>query len=90
MIQIDPIGLGAPSYLSIDGFKDCLDEETKEGYTSLCLPKEKPVACNEDSWLEILKVFPGDFCSNDDEETEITDEKETEIKGKCRGHSISS
>ena len=80
---MDLIGLGAPSYLSIDGFKDCLDENTEEGYTSLCLPKEKPVACIEDSWLKILEEFLGDKCSDDG------NIEETEKTGKCISRKVS-
>ena len=63
--NVNPIGLGTPSYLSIDGFEDCLDEHTTDGFTSYCFPKEKPVACMDDSWSKILEEFPGDKCPDE-------------------------
>ena len=57
------IGLAAPSYLSIEGYEDCLDiDNSKIGVSMLCLPKEKPVDCLEDSWLEINVEFNGNVC----------------------------
>ena len=57
------IGLAAPSYLSIEGYEDCLDiDNSNIGVSMLCLPKEKPMDCSEDSWLKINVEFNGNGC----------------------------
>ena len=57
------IGLAAPSYLSIEGYEDCLDiDNSNIGVSMLCLPKEKPMNCSEDSWLKINVEFNGNVC----------------------------
>ena len=63
-IEILPIiGLAAPSYLSIEGYEDCLDiDNSNIGVSMLCLPKEKPMDCSEDSWLKINVEFNGNGC----------------------------
>ena len=38
-------GVGAPEYLSIDGHRDCLDENQENGFTSICIPPVKKSNC---------------------------------------------
>ncbi len=57
-------GFGAPAYLSVPGFQQCL--LTHEGsHASLCLPDTKPQDCLEDSWTQLRTVFRGDHCSRE-------------------------
>ena len=61
-ISFPSIGLAAPSYMSINGYKECLGEDSSMGWTMLCLPKEKPSDCLQDSWSEIIVEFTGEQC----------------------------
>ena len=52
-------GVGAPAYLSIEGYERCLEEYTPTGsfVSILCLPKRKPFSCNRRSWTQLQQVF---------------------------------
>ena len=58
------VGVGAPPYLSVPNFKDCLEEHQKPGDTHIerCLPANKPNACPIASWEKLVEVFTGDKC----------------------------
>lgn len=45
-----------PKYLGIPGFRDCLGVETIGSARFLCLPSEKPAACEEDSWRQLNEL----------------------------------
>ena len=42
-----------PDYLSVKGFKDCLDTQDMGGWTAYCLPNSKPENCANDSWSRL-------------------------------------
>ena len=52
-------GFGAPGYLLIPNFQDCLGTKS----ASWCLPDEKPKVCPEASWTQLKHVFEGESCS---------------------------
>jgi hypothetical protein len=51
-------GLGAlpPKYLSINGYENCVDEQTPRdaSHKEICLLEVKPTTCNSDSWDKLL------------------------------------
>ena len=55
-------GVGAPAYLSIQGYERCLKEYTPTGSThsQYCLPTKRPFSCNQRSWSQLQNVFKGD------------------------------
>ena len=55
-------GVGAPAYLSIPGFENCLEEFTPAGgdHSENCLPQKRPYNCAEGAWEELQNVFEGD------------------------------
>ena len=63
--EVRQIGLGAPAYLQVPNFQDCLGEHQKpsETHTERCLPNEKPNVCLQSSWDKLVHVFTGDKCS---------------------------
>ncbi|MDA0910635.1 MAG: LysM domain-containing protein [Proteobacteria bacterium] len=42
-----------PAYLSVKGFKDCLDTQKMGGWTAYCLPDNKPQSCTDGSWSKL-------------------------------------
>ena len=54
-------GVGAPAYLSIPGFEQCLEEFIPVGtdHSENCLPHKKPYNCNQRAWEELQNVFEG-------------------------------
>ena len=57
------VGIGAPQYLSVPGYEDCLRSyNPSPSYTARCLPSNKPLACFDDSWSKIKRVFDGTRC----------------------------
>jgi hypothetical protein len=59
-------GVGAPAYLSIPGFEQCLEEFTPVGgqHSQNCLPHRRPYNCTEEAWEGLQNVFEGD-CPRD-------------------------
>ena len=59
--------VGAPQYLSVPSFRDCLgDHPALTGsYSELCLPAGKPRNCPGESWQSIQdpQVFSGIRCA---------------------------
>ena len=59
--------VGAPQYLSVPSFRDCLgDHPALTGsYSELCLPAGKPRNCPGESWQSIQdpQVFSGVRCA---------------------------
>ena len=55
-------GVGAPAYLSIQGYEQCLEEYTPTGssHSQYCLPTKRPFSCNQKSWNQLQNVFEGD------------------------------
>jgi hypothetical protein len=54
---------GPPAYLSVPGFKDCLDtHEPSPSHSEFCLPRLKPISCAQLSWTELKGVFIGISC----------------------------
>ncbi len=47
-----------PAYLSVNGFKNCLNTQDMGGWTAYCLPNDKPDACTDDSWSKLTKMSP--------------------------------
>ena len=47
-----------PTYLSIDGHKDCMGSRDMGGFTVACLPQIQPANCNNVAW-SWLKQFTG-------------------------------
>ena len=45
-----------PKYLSIDGFKACLDTQTKGSAVFYCMPNAKPDACSDESWTKLNEL----------------------------------
>ncbi|AIT09032.1 hypothetical protein LO80_02935 [Candidatus Francisella endociliophora] len=45
-----------PKYLSIDGFKDCLNTQTKGSASFYCMPNNKPAQCSDKAWEELSKL----------------------------------
>ena len=45
-----------PAYLSVKGFKSCLNTQDMGGWTTYCLPNDKPEDCTDDSWLKLTKM----------------------------------
>ena len=60
--EIFNIFVGAPAYLSVSGYKLCLEVFTPNGasHTELCLPQKRADSCVEESWNQLKKVFEGD------------------------------
>jgi len=58
------VGVGAPPYLSVPNFKDCLGEHQQPGstFTEKCMPDTKPEVCPQESWDKLAQVFVGDQC----------------------------
>ena len=70
------IGTAPPAYLSISGHEDCLGTyNPSPSYTAKCLPSDKPSTCSKDTWLELVNVFEGADCPNDDEEDQCKSPK---------------
>ena len=53
-------GFGAPEYLSIRNFQDCLGTKN----TQWCLPVQKPNLCLQESWVRLQSKFEGEPCSS--------------------------
>ena len=55
-------GVGAPGYLSVPGWENCLKNFTPStaDHSQLCLPNSKPNSCNQNSWEQLKDVFQGD------------------------------
>ena len=53
-------GFGAPEYLSIRNFQDCLGTKN----TQWCLPVQKPNLCLQESWMRLQSKFEGKPCSS--------------------------
>jgi len=53
-----------PGYLSIPGYKKCLNVENSRGWDGYCMPKSKNDDCEKDSWkkLQDMKIMS---CSSD-------------------------
>ena len=49
-----------PGYLSIPGFKKCLNVEKYRGWEGYCMPQKKNDDCDKDSWkkLQDMKLTP--------------------------------
>lgn len=49
-----------PEYLSIPGYKKCLNVENSRGWDGYCMPKSKNDDCEKDSWkkLQDMKIMP--------------------------------
>jgi hypothetical protein len=45
-----------PAYLSVDGFKACMATKDMGGWTSYCMPAQKPSDCQLSSWDELVKM----------------------------------
>lgn len=45
-----------PKYLSIEGFKKCIDLKVKDTYSVVCLPSTKPQKCSNKAWQELSKL----------------------------------
>jgi len=56
--QQAPIGASAlpPSYLMVDGFKQCLETQSMETWTAWCMPSSKPSDCAPASWEALVKI----------------------------------
>ncbi|KAF7635862.1 hypothetical protein Mgra_00004774 [Meloidogyne graminicola] len=48
-------GMSAPKYLSIEGWKECVESDPIETYEVYCLPKVKKQNCSKNAWKQ-LKV----------------------------------
>jgi len=55
------VGLPAPEYLRVPGFKSCLGSNDQGNSEQYCLPLSKPKACLDESWAELGKM-KFDFC----------------------------
>lgn len=63
-----PVGVLPPAYLSVPNVKACLGEKSTGSYSVVCLPREKPDGCDEESW-KMLQGEKGegiDVCDDDD------------------------
>ena len=62
--QVGAVGLGAPAYLSVPSFKDCLGtvQRPGESHTQWCLQEKKPTNCPDASFETLKKVFTGVKC----------------------------
>ena len=49
-----------PKYLSIDGFKSCLDTQTKGSAVFYCMPDSKPDTCSDESWTKLNELTGSD------------------------------
>ncbi|APC97946.1 hypothetical protein [Francisella frigiditurris] len=45
-----------PGYLSVKGFKKCLQVENMRGWSGYCMPESRPEKCPKDSWKELSKI----------------------------------
>merc|ERR1719435_677798 len=56
------VGVGAPAYLSIPGYKLCLKDyaPTGQSHTEFCKPATKPDDCAPNSWDRLKTDFNGD------------------------------
>jgi len=50
------VGLPAPEYLSVPGFKSCLGSQDHGSWTGYCLPLSKPKSCFDESWAKLKKL----------------------------------
>ena len=64
----DVVQAGPPEYLSVPGFKDCLDTyEPSASHSVHCLPQEIPTDCNPASYSTLSSgAFSGIKCPKDD------------------------
>ena len=49
-----------PKYLSIDGFKNCLNTQTKGTASFYCMPENKPEQCSDKAWDELSALEESD------------------------------
>ena len=57
------VGIAAPDYLSINGHEDCLGTYSPSPfYVEKCLPIDKPVDCDPQSWQDMMRLFKGEKC----------------------------
>jgi hypothetical protein len=42
-----------PSYLSIPGFKQCTQTKNMGSWKSICIPTDKPIICNVQTWKKL-------------------------------------
>ena len=45
-----------PAYLDVDGFKKCMGTKDMGGWSSYCMPTNKPYNCQLSSWDELVKM----------------------------------
>jgi hypothetical protein len=48
--------LKPPLYLSVNGWKDCVEEKSMGTWNAVCLPSDKPEACSTDSWNKLSNM----------------------------------
>ena len=53
-----------PAYLSVPGFKACLETQDKGAWQLWCLPQKKPEKCSDDSWQQLSKMQDLPKCDN--------------------------
>lgn len=45
-----------PKYLNIDGFKACLNTQTKGAAVFYCMPNAKPDTCSDEAWTALNEL----------------------------------
>ena len=67
--QIQPASIGIagtpPAYLSVNGHENCLGTYEDGPATLKCLPVDKPSACTNVAWNELINVWEGEECPED-------------------------
>ena len=58
-----------PTYLSVIGHEDCLGSYEVGPVRIKCLPKDKPSTCSNVIWKELNKVWEGNKCPYDNDES---------------------